>query len=101
MADLLERLKAALADRYASHCTEGTPLPWLLQEAMMLKNSATRFVAPIMLVGFTALSVDIITKLSALYFDTLSMSFFVPMILFFTASIGLDSIRGTCLYAAA
>ena len=53
------------------------------------------------MVGFTALSVDIIMNRSAPYFTAISTVFRVPNTLFFTASQQLCSIRGTCLWAAA
>ena len=63
--------------------------------------SHRRLLAPIILVGFTALSVDIKTKRS----QPLSMAacavLYVPMALFLMASHGLSSMSGTCLWAAA
>ena len=66
-----------------------------------MKSSATRFEAPITLVGFTALSVEINTNLSAPYLTAARATFFVPRTLFLIASSGWASIRGTCLCAAA
>ena len=63
--------------------------------------SHTRLVAPITLVGFTALSVEISTNRSAPYRSAELATLKVPNTLFFTASSGLSSIRGTCLWAAA
>ena len=63
--------------------------------------SQTLFVAPITLVGLTALSVEIKTTDSNLYLRQHSATFLVPNILFFIASSGLFSISGTCLCAAA
>lgn len=60
-------------------------------------NSATRFVAHIILGGFTALSVEIITKLATFAAFAASAVFFVPNILFLIADCGLYSIKGTCL----
>src|SRR5699024_3258090 len=59
--------------------------------------SATRFVAPIIFGGLTALSVEIITKASTPAAFAASAKFFVPNILFLTASRGFFSIIGTCL----
>ena len=63
--------------------------------------SQIRFVAPMMFVGLTALSVEIrtnfLTPASAAAFAVL----YVPITLFLIASFGLSSIRGTCLCAAA
>ena len=63
--------------------------------------SQQRLLAPITLIGSTALSVEISTNLSALYFSAKSATFSVPFTLFLTASSGLSSIKGTCLCAAA
>ncbi len=63
--------------------------------------SAIRFEAPITLGGLLALSVDTITKTSTLAFFAAVATFNVPKTLFFTASVGLASINGTCLWAAA
>jgi hypothetical protein len=64
-------------------------------------NSAKRFVAPITLVGLTALSVEIKVNDS----QRLAMAEFskvaVPNTLFVTATNALASTNGTCLYAAA
>ena len=51
----------------------------------------------LILVGFTALSVDINTNLSTLYLAEIFAVFNVPNTLFFIASQGLSSISGTCL----
>ncbi len=64
-------------------------------------NSPTLLVAPITLVGFTALSVEIIRKRDTPCRTAARASTHVPPTLFFTASHGLDSMRGTCLWAAA
>ena len=63
--------------------------------------SQRRLVAPITLVGFTALSVEIMMNFSTPYFSETRTMFQVPNTLFFTASEQLCSIRGTCLWAAA
>ena len=68
--------------------------PWTMSSHIL-------FVAPITFVGFTALSVDINTKFSTLFFIQESITFFVPKTLFFIASNGESSIKGTCLCAAA
>ena len=57
--------------------------------------------APITFVGFTALSVETITNFSTPNFTERSAIFFVPNTFVRTASDGLRSIMGTCLYAAA
>ena len=49
------------------------------------------------LVGFTALSVEIITNFFTWYFTLRSAMTFVPHTLFCTLSLGLSSIMGTCL----
>ena len=63
--------------------------------------SQIRFVAPIIFVGFTALSVEIWTNFLTWYLSASNTRFNVPKTLFFTASSGVVSIRGTCLCAAA
>ncbi len=63
--------------------------------------SQTRFVAPMMFVGLTALSVDIMTNRRTFHLSAACTTFQVPRTLFFTASFGLSSISGTCLCAAA
>ena len=63
--------------------------------------SQIRFVAPITLVGLTALSVLIITNFLTPYLSAILATFHVPTTLFLTASSGLTSISGTCLCAAA
>ncbi len=52
-------------------------------------------------VGFTALSVEIITNLFTPYFTAKSAITCVPYTLLYILSRGLSSIMGTCLYAAA
>ncbi len=64
-------------------------------------SSATRLVAPITLVGFTALSVEMSTKWLTPAAMLASTSCRVPSTLFVTASSTLSSISGTCLCAAA
>ena len=59
------------------------------------------FVAPIILVGFTALSVEININLFTPYFSAQLATLYVPNTLFLIASNGLVSISGTCLCAAA
>ena len=56
-----------------------------------------RFVAPITLVGCTALSVDIITMRCTLYLPQSSAKFHVPYEFTLRDSLGLSSIKGTCL----
>ena len=63
--------------------------------------SQIRFEAPMMFVGFTALSVEIMTKRSVPYIAAAMAVLKVPNTLFLMASHGLSSIRGTCLCAAA
>ncbi len=64
--------------------------------------SAARLVAPITLVGLTALSVLISTKRSVPVRAAASAAWYVPMVLLRTAAAALcSSISGTCLYAAA
>ena len=63
--------------------------------------SQIRLEQPITFVGFTALSVDTITNFFTLYLTLKSAIIFVPQTLFCTLSLGLSSIMGTCLYAAA
>ena len=74
------------------------PLSWLTAWTII---SQSLFVAPITLVGFTALSVEIKTNFSTLYWLASCAIFNVPITLFFIASDGLSSIKGTCLCAAA
>ena len=54
-----------------------------------------------MLVGFTALSVEISTKRFTPWAAADWAMLYVPNTLFLMASLGLSSIRGTCLWAAA
>jgi FlaA1/EpsC-like NDP-sugar epimerase len=63
--------------------------------------SAILLVAPMMFVGFTALSVEISMKRFAPYLSAHSATFIVPKTLFLMASAGQFSISGTCLWAAA
>ena len=63
--------------------------------------SQIRLLAPMMLVGFTALSVEIITNLRQPFMAAAEAVFQVPNTLFLMASLGLVSISGTCLWAAA
>ena len=63
--------------------------------------SARRFEQPITLVGFTALSVEIITIISTPLLTHKSATLRVPMTFTKIASHGFSSISGTCLYAAA
>ena len=63
--------------------------------------SHSRLLAPIMLVGFTALSVLMSTNRRAPYFRAANAVLYVPSTLFLMASLGLPSISGTCLCAAA
>ena len=65
-------------------------------------RSAARLLAPITLVGLTALSVLIITKRSAPLSMAASAAWCVPNVLFCSAAQALSSsISGTCLNAAA
>jgi len=66
-------------------------------ESDWTNNSAALLVAPITLVGLTALSVDIMTKFSTAKRLAFSANILVPKMLLVTASIGLYSIIGTCL----
>ena len=63
--------------------------------------SAMRLEPPMMLVGLTALSVEIMTNSSTPYWSAASATSAVPRTLFLMASPGLSSISGTCLWAAA
>ena len=65
--------------------------------------SANLLVAPIILVGRTALSVEIITKEDTEFWIDKVAKLNVPIILFSHALVILfkSSTRGTCLYAAA
>ena len=63
--------------------------------------SAQSFVAPYMLMGFTALSVLTAITRSTLLSRAASMTFLAPMTLVMTASMGLYSQVGTRLRAAA
>ena len=63
-------------------------------------SSARSFEAPYTLCGSTALSVETSTNLSTPALRAASTTFFVPKTLFFTASTGFASMRGTCLCAA-
>ena len=63
--------------------------------------SQMRLLAPIIFVGFTALSVDIITKMLVPFSAAALAVLSVPKTLFLIDSQGLTSISGTCLCAAA
>ena len=63
--------------------------------------SVTLFVAPITFAGFTALSVEMLTKRLTPKSIAVFATLYVPKMLFLTASFGLSSISGTCLCAAA
>ena len=63
--------------------------------------SHSRLLAPMMLVGFTALSVLMSTNRRAPYFRAANAVLYVPSTLLLMASLGLPSISGTCLCAAA
>ena len=64
-------------------------------------SSEMRLVAPITLVGLTALSLEIKTKRSTPNSSAAFAVIHVPLTLFVTASQGFSSIIGTCLWAAA
>ena len=64
-------------------------------------SSQIRLEAPMILVGRTALSVEISTIFSALKRSAAFATRYVPSTLFLIASLGLSSISGTCLWAAA
>ena len=63
--------------------------------------SQRRLEAPMMLVGLTALSVEIRTNFLTPALDAATAVLYVPITLFLIASFGLSSISGTCLCAAA
>ena len=63
--------------------------------------SQIRLDAPIMLVGLTALSVEIRTNLCTPHLNAASAILYVPPTLFLMASLGESSMSGTCLCAAA
>ena len=64
-------------------------------------SSAKRLVAPITLVGFTALSVEISTNVSTRHSSAACAVFQVLNTLLYTPSMMFCSTMGTCLYAAA
>jgi hypothetical protein len=64
-------------------------------------HSQIAFDWPITVLAFTALSVEMSTKRSTPSSAARSAMFRVASVLLRTASIGFDSISGTCLYAAA
>ncbi len=70
-------------------------------ESVWTTISAALLVAPMMLTGFTALSVEISKKRLELWRSAASAKFLVPKMLFWMASSRLHSISGTCLWAAA
>ena len=90
---------------------ELSTFPNLTIEHMMLEfdfvakscktSSATRLVAPIALVGRTALSVEINIKRSTPLFSAAETALDVPNTLFSMPWRMLRSTNGTCLYAAA
>ena len=63
--------------------------------------SAIRLLAPMTLLGLTALSVETITNFFTLNSQAKSATFLVPSTLVCMACEGFSSIKGTCLYAAA
>ena len=65
------------------------------------RSSTNRFVAPITLIGRTALSVEISTNVRAPAARAASRVAQVPRMLFSTASTRWNSMSGTCLNAAA
>lgn len=67
------------------------------QPERLYVNFGQAFGQPMILVGFTALSVEIITIFSTLYSRHFRATLRVPMTLTSTASQGFSSIRGTCL----
>lgn len=64
-------------------------------------RSPSILVASITHEGRIALSVEICTNFSTLFLKLASMMFSRPLMLTFTASIGLYSLNGKCLIAAA
>ena len=74
---------------------------WIALPRLCTYISASRLVAPITLLGFTALSVEIMMNFFTSYFSAISAMMLVPKTLVRTASHGYFSIMGTCLYAAA
>jgi len=91
----LPRLPSTLPNRTATNFVR------LMPSMYWMYISARRFEAPMTLVGFTALSVEIMTKICTPCQLAARAVFIVPIRLFFTASSGLRSISGTCLCAAA
>ena len=71
------------------------------RENCCMSISVMRLVAPITLVGFTALSVDISTSRFTPCSEADISRLRVPNTLFFMASAGEVSMAGTCLWAAA
>ena len=63
--------------------------------------SQIRLLAPMIFVGFTALSVEIMTNRRTPLIAAAWAVLKVPKTLFLIASVGLSSISGTCLCAAA
>ena len=68
---------------------------WALRASMII--SARRLVAPMTLVGLTALSVEMSTKRFTPWRTAACAVSHVPNTLFFTAWSGQSSMRGTCL----
>ena len=73
-------------------------IPILLIAALFIVSF---LLAPMTLLGLTALSVEIITKRLALYLPAILPKIHVPRALVRIASRALHSISGTCLWAAA
>ena len=93
-------LPSTLPKRTAQNSVE-LPRRFAPSALACISISQMRFVAPITLVGLTALSVEISTNFSAMYFSDSSMHTSVPRQLLNSASFAASSIRGTCLCAAA
>src|SRR4029077_15673560 len=96
MGTTLPLLPRTLPKRTETHLV--SPVPGRRAETI---RSQTRLVAPITLVGLTALSEEIIERLRTLWQRAAHTRFQVPRMLLRTASSTCDSIMGTCLYAAA
>jgi len=71
------------------------------RDSASTSSSAIRLVAPITLVGRTALSVEMSTNTPVSYVRAARATFSVPSTFTRNASSECSSISGTCLYAAA
>ena len=83
-----------MVEPFSGFCFNASPRLWTY-------ISARRLVAPMTLVGFTALSVETMINRLTPYLTAREATCMVPFTLLTTAVQGSSSMMGTCLYAAA